>query len=219
MRSRYYIPEWGRFLNADDAQVLELSQDDISAANLFAYCENDPVDNVDPSGHFVIADDIAIATFLIFALCTCIFTAAFGAILVNYISTTLPRLNLPKVNMTTFPLFDKAIALAKNLFYTIAKSIATSTSIARTKVKENYNYQYFAASLVNKKIVIERGMTYSQAKARVSVGRDVLCVKREAAYAIVSGYRSFVGPERSGGEGFLWHYHPNRASKNHIWYY
>jgi len=45
LQSRYYNPEWGRFLNAD--QVLETNS---KYYNLFAYCDNNPIMFGDPKG-------------------------------------------------------------------------------------------------------------------------------------------------------------------------
>ena len=50
LQSRYYNPEWGRFINADVAEVLNVSQENPVSANLFAYCKNNPVNMVDQSG-------------------------------------------------------------------------------------------------------------------------------------------------------------------------
>ena len=36
--SRYYVPEWCRFLNADDVSYLD--PESINGLNLFAYCNN-----------------------------------------------------------------------------------------------------------------------------------------------------------------------------------
>ena len=48
--SRYYAPDVGRFINADDTDYL--SEDDGSAGyNLFAYCMNDPVNRFDVDGN------------------------------------------------------------------------------------------------------------------------------------------------------------------------
>lgn len=49
-QSRYYSPEWGRFINADDTSLLMLTTGDVQGANLFAYCNNDPVNHIDPNG-------------------------------------------------------------------------------------------------------------------------------------------------------------------------
>ena len=51
--SRYYDPEIGRFLNADEATYLGASGT-ILGYNLFAYCENNPVNYEDPTGNWLI---------------------------------------------------------------------------------------------------------------------------------------------------------------------
>ena len=47
LQSRYYNPEIGRFINADN----QLSTGDMTGMNLFAYCGNNPVTRIDPTGH------------------------------------------------------------------------------------------------------------------------------------------------------------------------
>ena len=54
-QSRYYSPSWGRFINADDTAMLELTKGEILGANLFTYCNNDPINHVDPSGYYYIS--------------------------------------------------------------------------------------------------------------------------------------------------------------------
>ena len=50
LQSRYYNPEWGRFLNCDDTNILLATQGETLGANLFAYCNNNPVNRVDYEG-------------------------------------------------------------------------------------------------------------------------------------------------------------------------
>ena len=47
LQSRYYSPQWRRFLNAD---CLFIAGDALTAANMYAYCDNNPVMLCDPSG-------------------------------------------------------------------------------------------------------------------------------------------------------------------------
>ena len=51
LQSRYYNPQWGRFLNADYAEVIG-DNASLSEKNLFAYCENNPVMRADADGEF-----------------------------------------------------------------------------------------------------------------------------------------------------------------------
>ena len=53
LKTRYYDPETGRFITIDD--VSYLAPDTINGLNLYAYCGNNPVMNVDPEGTFVIS--------------------------------------------------------------------------------------------------------------------------------------------------------------------
>lgn len=49
LNSRYYNPEWGRFINAHG---IINGNTDIIGHNLYAYCSNNPVGNMDSEGIF-----------------------------------------------------------------------------------------------------------------------------------------------------------------------
>ena len=49
LKSRYYDPELGRFITIDDISYLD--PETINGLNLYAYCGNNPVINVDSTGH------------------------------------------------------------------------------------------------------------------------------------------------------------------------
>ena len=53
LQSRYYNPQWGRFLNADGYIN---ANGDLIGYNMYAYCSNNPVMYTDPTGNSKIAD-------------------------------------------------------------------------------------------------------------------------------------------------------------------
>ncbi len=64
-KSRYYVPEWYRWLNADSIANLDL--ENLNSLNLFAYCGNNPLTNIDENGDiFSIGISIAIGLATLF---------------------------------------------------------------------------------------------------------------------------------------------------------
>lgn len=61
LNSRYYDPKTGRFINADSLDYLDPKT--INGLNLYSYCNNNPVMNVDPSGHEPMSATAAILWF------------------------------------------------------------------------------------------------------------------------------------------------------------
>ena len=57
--NRYYNPEVGRFISIDDANYLDF--DSFFGTNRYAYCLNNPINYVDPSGHFAISIGLLLA--------------------------------------------------------------------------------------------------------------------------------------------------------------
>ena len=51
LNSRYYDAQTGRFINADDTDILLEDQDNLTEHNLFAYCLNNPVNMADDDGY------------------------------------------------------------------------------------------------------------------------------------------------------------------------
>ena len=52
LNSRYYNPEWGRFINADGYVT---TGQGLTSYNMFVYCCDNPVNNFDPTGAFSMA--------------------------------------------------------------------------------------------------------------------------------------------------------------------
>ncbi|MBP1920886.1 RHS repeat-associated core domain-containing protein [Youngiibacter multivorans] len=73
LQSRYYNPDWGRFVNADDSGILEVDQDSLIENNLFVYALNNPVNSIDESGYitieiYLIVQGISVAVTVISAV-------------------------------------------------------------------------------------------------------------------------------------------------------
>jgi len=51
LQSRYYNPEICRFINADEPVFVHSLLDDAISPNLFTYCDNSPIWNIDSAGH------------------------------------------------------------------------------------------------------------------------------------------------------------------------
>ena len=49
LNARYYNPQWRRFVSPDNTAYLDVES--ANGLNLYAYCNNDPVNYCDPSGH------------------------------------------------------------------------------------------------------------------------------------------------------------------------
>lgn len=53
LNARYYSPAMGRFISPDELSILDETKSQINGLNLYMYCGDNPVMNVDPSGHFI----------------------------------------------------------------------------------------------------------------------------------------------------------------------
>ena len=52
LNSRYYDPQTCRFINADTANVITATPMGLTDKNLFAYCDNNPIERIDHGGRF-----------------------------------------------------------------------------------------------------------------------------------------------------------------------
>ena len=84
LQSRYYDPEICRFINCDDVNYIGATGSAMSY-DPFAYCENDPVNMIDPSGSFAVTVGVSVylAGALIKYTVACLVVFSSYAILVN----------------------------------------------------------------------------------------------------------------------------------------
>ena len=63
LNSRYYSPELRRFISPDDTSYL--NPENVNGLHLYCYCNNDPVNYADPSGHSITLALIFAGTFAV----------------------------------------------------------------------------------------------------------------------------------------------------------
>ena len=66
LNARYYNPEWRRFISPDDTAYLD--PETPNGLNLYCYCNNDPINFVDPSGHSAILTMVISGTLVGFVM-------------------------------------------------------------------------------------------------------------------------------------------------------
>lgn len=52
LKNRYYNPAWHRFMNPDHPDYIDVET--VHGLNLYMYCGNDPINNIDPTGNGII---------------------------------------------------------------------------------------------------------------------------------------------------------------------
>ncbi len=82
LQSRYYDPEVGRFINLDDTGMAIAKIGDCLGANLYDYCDNNPIKYIDPTGELSIGGKLVfVATSFYVAykssLCAQLFVSGF----------------------------------------------------------------------------------------------------------------------------------------------
>ena len=211
LNSRYYDPELGRFLNADGYIN---GNGDLIGYNMFAYCGNNPVMFVDPSGetyndaYYSDRSDNLLRRFF--------GVAAFA------IASTAVVLYTAQVAYTRVDTLPGSIGISS-----VPKSKCREVAVADTSEKEKVGtdqttkYRYRTASVIDG--WVERGipLTYSEAFAWAAQEHDLLCIDRAAAISIVKYFPSarYEPAHNKGKKGYLNHYHLSSAHKNHIWFY
>ena len=227
--SRFYSPTLGRFLNAD---VYQDTMQGVVGTNMFAYCNNNPVMNIDPFGKSAIAGSVGQV-------------ALYSVLLIGFTSAILA---IAGVHVS----FEELIPLATSLVgqhygvssvYLVAALIsyfATRTSakvkhqdqvlrstIGRYKSRNEDAYWEAEFAYGGKCVKLsEDTLTFKQAKNCVQLHGNVFASSQTAAYRLfvetrLPGYKPI--PEIHHGDGvYYYHYHPfpsvYEENSVHIWY-
>ncbi len=113
LQSRYYNPEFCRFINADEPSMVLISFNDAQLMNLFSYGENNPINSSDATGHL---------TLLVFGVTISLGTAI---ALIGFTVFTVAYLTIPN--------FRDSI---NRMFYYVAKAMVDGTAYIANVISE-----------------------------------------------------------------------------------
>lgn len=232
LQSRYYDPEVGRFINPD---AYASTGQGILGANMFAYCDNNPVIYADCSGTISELVIFPVVTTLASIVSTAVIAVAavVAVVAVVYLVYTAADYVVDNINEynsqhSTANIGTAAIPSAKT---TTDSSLEKSQDKTREKIKKSDpRIHYWVALYIdyggNRGTYIPaQPLQYFQAVAYVKSGGSVFADSRHNAYklAIAVGQGNpYVRKEIHGAEydniGFWSHYHAGGHKGGHIFY-
>ena len=193
LRSRYYNPGWGRFVNAD---AYASTGRKIIDCNMFAYCASNPINKKDPTGNFEISALIAMATV---AFCV----ASFAERLTeptSDVGSAQPYIEMPGSDDPTSP----------NCYaYAIGSPFNEQPGGASGRIPSNWNDVYDVAKSVEADLVV-KGYTVRQI-----AGPDAKVYDNEFKIALRVGTQPF-GYDRYTGQPY-YDYHFMRQTNTGQW--
>ena len=223
LQSRYYDPEIGRFINADEPTFIGMSNS-ISSYISYGYCDADPVNKVDKDGLF------ALTTTLLYACCAALTALATATTLATMEPITV-RIPFDFPSIWDIPTHDFGdVVLPKVEPESNSKSIlkteaAEADRNIRRRVRRNSASRYWAARRVKRVVIITRSLVYPYAVIRVRGGLDVFTVTRIEAKQLAKAAGGHIKPTQyeidTGKEntlGYYWHYHTYNRSGGHVFY-
>ena len=241
LQSRYYDPSICKFINSDIPEIAGMSKGISAGTNLFAYCNNEPVNQKDPTGTVAIAlGATTIGIILIAALAAIGISWALSTIIRNidysFVSQTLNdlykkyKLKAAVIKALVIGTIKPAYKYVKKQVKSKAKAISKALSIAvadakvKTIIKNDRRYNYWVAYMSHGVLILGSRLSKNSAISRIRRGLNVM--SRSQSYAksvayMAGGNRKPKGPEKHGnlGQGYYWHYHIYRHINNsHIFF-
>lgn len=229
LQSRYYDPFAGRFLNADI--YCDTGTGTPLSTNMFAYCENNPVNYLDPNGYVALIDDLVYALIALaaatVAICSSSFLQKGWSAFCNAVGNGLSSIGNAIWNGASAA-WNWSKNKIKNAINAVKKfnTIVNADSKIKSKVKKHSKTRYWSATLKSGYVNIGKSLSYSEAKSYVKNGKSVFTVTKSEAKALAKsayGGKKPVGPEidkgKNGVLGYYWHFHVyGRKNKAHVWY-
>ncbi|MDD5889427.1 MAG: AHH domain-containing protein [Ruminococcus sp.] len=156
LQSRYYDPTTGRFINADDTAFIGATGTVLSA-NIFTYCENNPINYTDSTGRFLLVDDI-------------VYLIVLGTIVVSAVVITYSILSIPAVKESINRLCDLIGNSVRSVCNDLGDAIDDVIARAKTKSKSKNNEVHH---IVAKKAKAAEGSRKLLKKANIKTSDSV----------------------------------------------
>lgn len=177
LQSRYYSPEIGRFINTDDTQIAIATQGNVLGANLFAYCNNNPLIYIDPTGNIAISTCILIG-------------AAAGLIIGGTAGACISYAEYKKVSWK-YILIGAGIGAVAGAAAGAAIGLAIGASYTTIATAKNFAKSFKITAKISKQMS-KRGWTQSLIKETIlkNVGRKA---KNKATGKVATAYFTSSG--------------------------